>query len=85
MRRSPGGDDLIPVLWLCGPPGVGKTAVGWEIFTQLTGAGIPAGYVDRRDRRPDRTARMAARRHVTPLASAPAFRLLALHAIEIMC
>jgi len=46
MRRSPGDDDRIPVLWLCGPPGVGKTAVGWEIFTQLTRAGIPAGYVD---------------------------------------
>jgi adenylylsulfate kinase-like enzyme len=38
--------DLIPVLWLCGPPGVGKTAVGWEIFGQLAGAGIAAGYVD---------------------------------------
>jgi adenylylsulfate kinase-like enzyme len=38
--------DLIPVLWLCGPPGVGKTAVGWEIFTELTRAGIEAGYVD---------------------------------------
>ena len=38
--------DLIPVLWLCGPPGVGKSTVGWEIFAQLTGAGIEAGYVD---------------------------------------
>lgn len=38
--------ELIPVLWLCGPPGVGKSTVGWEIFTQLTGAGIEAGYVD---------------------------------------
>jgi adenylylsulfate kinase-like enzyme len=38
--------DLIPVLWLCGPPGVGKSAVGWEIFAQLTEAGIVAGYVD---------------------------------------
>jgi adenylylsulfate kinase-like enzyme len=38
--------DLIPVLWLCGPPGVGKTAVGWEIFTELTQAGIEAGYAD---------------------------------------
>jgi adenylylsulfate kinase-like enzyme len=36
----------VPVLWLCGPPGVGKTTVGWEIFTQLTQAGIGAGYVD---------------------------------------
>jgi adenylylsulfate kinase-like enzyme len=38
--------DLIPVLWLCGPPGVGKSTVGWEIFAQLTEAGIEAGYVD---------------------------------------
>jgi adenylylsulfate kinase-like enzyme len=38
--------DLIPVLWLCGPPGIGKTTVGWELFTQLTQAGIEAGYVD---------------------------------------
>ena len=34
--------DLIPVLWLCGPPGVGKTTVGWDIFTQLTQAGMEA-------------------------------------------
>jgi len=38
--------ELIPVLWLCGPPGIGKSTVGWEIFTQLTQAGIEAGYVD---------------------------------------
>ena len=38
--------DPIPVLWLCGPPGVGKSTVGWEIFAQLTEAGIEAGYVD---------------------------------------
>ena len=38
--------DLIPVLWLCGPPGIGKSTVGWEIFTQLTQAGIEAGYLD---------------------------------------
>ena len=36
----------LPVLWLCGPPGVGKTTVGWEIFSQLTRDGIEAGYVD---------------------------------------
>ncbi|MES4904806.1 MULTISPECIES: hypothetical protein [unclassified Streptomyces] len=36
----------IPVLWLYGPPGVGKTEVGWEIFTGLRRAGIAAGYVD---------------------------------------
>ncbi|MDX3225616.1 hypothetical protein [Streptomyces sp. ME19-01-6] len=36
--------DLLPVLWLCGPPGVGKTTVGWEIYRELGRAG--AGYVD---------------------------------------
>ena len=36
----------MPVLWLCGPPGVGKTTVGWEIYSQLIRAGWRAGYVD---------------------------------------
>jgi adenylylsulfate kinase-like enzyme len=36
----------IPVLWLCGPPGVGKSTIGWEIYTQLIEAGIATGYVD---------------------------------------
>jgi adenylylsulfate kinase-like enzyme len=36
----------LPVLWLCGPPGAGKTAVGWDLFTQLSAMGIVAGYVD---------------------------------------
>jgi adenylylsulfate kinase-like enzyme len=35
-----------PVLWLCGPSGVGKTAVGWEFFCQLGRAGIAASFVD---------------------------------------
>jgi hypothetical protein len=35
-----------PVLWLCGPSGVGKTTVAWELFTQLARSGIPTGYVD---------------------------------------
>ncbi|NJQ00319.1 hypothetical protein [Streptomyces zingiberis] len=35
-----------PVLWLCGPSGVGKTSVGWEIFTRVHRAGITAGCVD---------------------------------------
>jgi adenylylsulfate kinase-like enzyme len=38
--------DLVPVLWLCGPPGIGKSTVGWEIFTQFIQARIEAGYVD---------------------------------------
>jgi broad-specificity NMP kinase len=39
-------NGLLPVLWLCGPPGVGKTTVAWELFTQLIRRGIPTGYVD---------------------------------------
>jgi adenylylsulfate kinase-like enzyme len=39
-------DRAIPVLWLCGPPGVGKTAVGWEIYSELVRSGIQTGYVD---------------------------------------
>lgn len=38
--------DLIPVLWLCGPPGIGKSTVSWEIFTQLTQAGTQFTVTD---------------------------------------
>jgi adenylylsulfate kinase-like enzyme len=37
---------VVQVLWLCGPPGVGKTAVGWEIYCDLKRMGLAAGYVD---------------------------------------
>ena len=40
------GIDPVPVLWLCGPAGVGKSTIGWEIFTQLTEGGTEAGFVD---------------------------------------
>jgi adenylylsulfate kinase-like enzyme len=39
-------DRVTPVLWLCGPPGVGKTTVGWEIYSELVRSGIQTGYVD---------------------------------------
>jgi adenylylsulfate kinase-like enzyme/chloramphenicol 3-O-phosphotransferase len=36
----------IPVLWLCGATAVGKSTVGYEVFTQLNRAGVRAAYVD---------------------------------------
>jgi adenylylsulfate kinase-like enzyme len=37
---------MVPVLWLGGPPGVGKTAVAWEVYTRLVRARRAPAYVD---------------------------------------
>jgi adenylylsulfate kinase-like enzyme len=36
----------LPVLWVWGPSGVGKTTVTWDLFVRLGREGVPAGYVD---------------------------------------
>jgi len=41
-----GADEAIPFLWICGPSGVGKSSVGWEVFTQVRAAGVTAAYLD---------------------------------------
>jgi len=38
VRDSSAVHDLLPVLWLCGPSGVGKSTTAWELFTGLPGA-----------------------------------------------
>jgi len=49
VTSGPPGDlagGRVPFLWLCGPTGVGKSAVGYEIFSQVYRSGIKAAYVD---------------------------------------
>ncbi|MBV9950520.1 MAG: AAA family ATPase [Acidimicrobiia bacterium] len=37
---------MIPVLWVTGPPGVGKTSVAWDLAERLHGMGADPAYVD---------------------------------------
>ena len=39
-------DERLSVLWLCGPPGAGKSAAGWDLYTALARSGARAGFVD---------------------------------------
>jgi hypothetical protein len=38
--------DALPVLWIYGPAGVGKTTAAWALFDQLSRDGIRTGFVD---------------------------------------
>jgi adenylylsulfate kinase-like enzyme len=39
-------DGLVPVLWLCGPAGVGKSTVSWQLFSDLSQAGVDVAFAD---------------------------------------
>ncbi|MBE3074962.1 MAG: AAA family ATPase [Actinobacteria bacterium] len=39
-------NSLLPVLWLCGAPATGKSTVAWQVFSDLAGQGLCAGYLD---------------------------------------
>jgi adenylylsulfate kinase-like enzyme len=41
-----GGGHRVPVLWLCGPSGVGKTTIAWQVYQDLAWSGRHVGYVD---------------------------------------
>jgi hypothetical protein len=36
----------VPVLWITGPAGVGKSAVSWQLFTELASSGTPTAFAD---------------------------------------
>jgi len=36
----------VPVLWITGPAGVGKSTVSWQLFTELAGSGTPTAFAD---------------------------------------
>ena len=36
----------LPLLWLSGPSGVGKSSVGWEVFARLSRDGVTTAFVD---------------------------------------
>ncbi|MGH3280538.1 MAG: hypothetical protein ACRDNW_15555 [Trebonia sp.] len=38
--------ERLSVLWLCGPPGAGKSAAGWALYTGLARSGTQAGFAD---------------------------------------
>jgi hypothetical protein len=46
----PGGvlmaEGRVPVLWITGPAGVGKSTVSWQLFTELAGSGTPIAFAD---------------------------------------
>ncbi|MEO5709057.1 MAG: AAA family ATPase [Nocardioidaceae bacterium] len=46
--RPPRDDSRsgLPVLWLCGAPGVGKSVIAWALFEALGAEGRTAAYVD---------------------------------------
>ncbi|MCF0083199.1 hypothetical protein LZ269_38610 [Streptomyces lomondensis] len=43
-QAGPSAD--LPVLWLCGATGVGKSTVGFEVYRRVLGAGVTAAYLD---------------------------------------
>ena len=38
--------DRVPVLWITGPAGVGKSTVSWQVFTELAGSRESAAFAD---------------------------------------
>lgn len=39
-------NDPLHALWLCGPAGVGKSTVSWQLFSELADAGVPVAFAE---------------------------------------
>lgn len=39
-------DVRLAVLWLCGPPGTGKSAAGWALYAGLAQSGARTAFID---------------------------------------
>ena len=39
-------DAAIPVLWICGPAGVGKSTASWQLYTELANSGVHVAFAD---------------------------------------
>jgi adenylylsulfate kinase-like enzyme len=39
-------DSRVPVLWVCGPAGVGKSAASWQLYSELADAGAHVAFAD---------------------------------------
>lgn len=39
-------DERLAVLWLCGPAGAGKSAVGWALYAELARSGARTSFAD---------------------------------------
>jgi AAA domain len=36
----------VPLLWICGPAGVGKSTVSWRLYTELASSGVHVAFAD---------------------------------------
>jgi predicted ABC-type ATPase len=46
MSHGPAAGTRVPVLWICGPAGVGKSTASWRLYTELASSGVRVAFAD---------------------------------------